>query len=418
MLAAAAIGSGAIGLVMFAVGRRVDRVLRCRKCSYPKPDTADRCPECGRGLSRRFAVKAGLRRRNRLLLLGAVPLLLLGCIAAMFAAWDSPASQQPGWKLIADLYVGEDERRRGAADELASRFHGSSLPAWQQSAFLAWTMGIIAAPSGEAGWVEHEVAKSAVVRGLATVDQRERLIDRLVLALKDDGERYNGYHAVQHLTELGPLTFNPLFDALESQDRQQRQFASVVLGRIPGAPRTSRLYDIWVEGLADDGNWSSRTGVRNASAAIRRLMFEARSARPQLIGALRSPDPQQRYLSAYILGASGQSDLAPVVAPVLLPHLRDNDISGDAVGAAVALYRLGGAVEPFLTAALDEADEQQRSAIELILWDLDTPPVTSYDFDQRRELCKLSDRFRDPLVEMNPEWVRVPWFPRSGEQGD
>jgi len=403
---------GVLCLALFALGRRVDRIPRCRRCKYPKPDNTGTCPECGRDLFKRFALAKGLRRRSRPLLLGAVPLLLLGTITTMFAMWESQPSDQPGWKLLADLYISEPDRQSLALNELAFRFEQATLPEWQQAAFVGWAFGTVASPETRAGWQEHDIVTRAAVRGLTSNQENQVLVESLVGALKDDNERFNARYACEHLTDLGSLTFNPLMDALDSEDRQQRQYAATVLGRIPGAPHPTRLYQVWVESLRDDGNWSYRTGIYNASESLGKLFFHVGSARRELVDALDSDDPQQRYLAAYILGATGQSDLAGEVAPVLLPHLRDNDIANDAMAAAVALYRLGGPVEPYLTEALADADEQQRSAIELILWDLESPPVTNYDFEQRRKMCRLSPNFRDPLIEMNPQWIRIPRFPR------
>src|SRR5687767_13350874 len=63
-----------------ARGRRVDTHPICRRCEFDLfglPGTSARCPECGADLARRRATRIGHRRRIRLLLTLAIPLLLI-----------------------------------------------------------------------------------------------------------------------------------------------------------------------------------------------------------------------------------------------------------------------------------------------------------------------------------------------------
>jgi hypothetical protein len=82
-------------LVVFAVPWRKGRELRCRGCGYVVEGLAAQvCPECGRGLERKGAVRRGLRRRQW----WAGVLGLVGLYRTLTApGWEH---RVPAWWLI------------------------------------------------------------------------------------------------------------------------------------------------------------------------------------------------------------------------------------------------------------------------------------------------------------------------------
>lgn len=126
-------------------------------------------------------------------------------------------------------------------------------------------------------------------------------------------------------------------------------------------------------------------------------------AEPLLIGALKSDDLQQRFFAAAALGWAGKGTAdVDRIAAILVPHLKDNRISGDAVIAGGALFRLGKAVAPKLTEALRTAtDEQQSDFLRLILRDLQDPPKTDRDFEKRRGSIRAMPDINDPVAGLS-----------------
>lgn len=71
--------------------------------------------------------------------------------------------------------------------------------------------------------------------------------------------------------------------------------------------------------------------------------------------------------------------MAERVVPVLMAHLRDNQISADAREACGALVQLGEAARPLVEAGLVRADGQGRKLGELLLKRLDGLPFDAAD---------------------------------------
>ncbi len=220
--------------------------------------------------------------------------------------------------------------------------------------------------------------------------------------------------AMRSLGELDTPPLEELNAALDSDDWQQRQLAACVLWRFihppyweqrePQGEVTQRLIEVSVEGfrsdrLPYDRHSDTYTYAFNAAEGFHSLRRHANQAEAQLAAGLKSDDYQQRFLCALTLGFGGVSSQAKSAARVLLPHLRDNDIPEDAKWCAAALYRLGQAVEPFLRAALEKSDAQQRKLIELVLLDLEQPPQTADEFETRRALNDISSAVFDPAVQ-------------------
>lgn len=120
------------GLVLFILamkGRQVDDHPICRACGFDligahEPRT--RCPECGRDVAARRAVRIGNRtRRPRIAVVGAL-LTLLGLAGTTVIAWGIAAQTnwntfKPEWWLVADFTSGDPQASDPAAAELARR---------------------------------------------------------------------------------------------------------------------------------------------------------------------------------------------------------------------------------------------------------------------------------------------------------
>ena len=161
--------------------------------------------------------------------------------------------------------------------------------------------------------------------------------------------------------------------ALDSADDQQRLLAADALSyRADGDDPL--LTPVLVDFLSPQQVAEFRP-MQTAFAALCRY-----AARDQAVLESHLEDPciQRRFGCAVLLAFSRRGDLATRIAPILLPHLRDNLLEGDAALAVRGLFLLGQTAEPLLLAALPTADPQQRSLIEMILRDWQDPPTSAW----------------------------------------
>jgi len=248
----------------------------------------------------------------------------------------------------------------------------------------------------------------------------------LVADLADDDVRWNALSALRLLSAFGDDAVPELELALDSPDWQQRQLAAVALRRIEDYLPSSRMLEVTVEGLRHDGMpWgradaSTGTGntmIYNANRGTRYLLDHGRRAESALIEGLRGDDHQQQFLCAYILGCTGRTAALEDAAPILIEHLRDNDIRGDAIMAAIALFQFGDDVLPYIAFALRNADEQQQRLTWLIMLDLDRPPQNRRELERRKDLHDITDRHFDPLIQHNPKDIDLRWGDRMWRHG-
>lgn len=195
-------------------------------------------------------------------------------------------------------------------------------------------------------------------------------IECLVLDLRDDDKRFNAIDAYRTL-RMHPEASARLARALLSDDRQQRQLAVLLLWHFDVEP-TARLAEISVEGLhADRLPYDRESGryvpIDNARTLTVKLDTCRELARPYLRRALASADPQQRFLSAMLLGRQGDVASAFRVSEILLPHLGDNDMPADATLGANALGGLLDVLRPHLARARFGVDGQARAMIDRLL---------------------------------------------------
>lgn len=241
-------------------------------------------------------------------------------------------------------------------------------------------------------------------------------VDELINDLRDDNVRYNAERASMAILDLRDPPSQELYDALGSDDWQQRQMACDLIWAFrtwrvrpddeewfAKFPITDRLVDVSIEGLRKDklprdgeGNYNF---VFNARNAFRGLPAAAGTYREKLEAGLRSDDYQQKLMCALILSHGGVSESADLVAPILIPHLRDNDIPEDANLAAYGLYQLGRGVIPHLEEALRTADRQQAEIIALLYLNFEDPPTNQRDLDQRKKMHSITKVKFDPTIE-------------------
>lgn len=133
---------GAIGVWLGLRGKRLNDHPICRKCKfdlvgvYPA-DVASRdvqCPECGRDLNRKRAVRFGARRRRPLLAIGSALILLAGAGGLGVSIWGSAtkydwSKSKPEWLLMAELHDGAGDVNGRALTELLRRALAGSLSA-------------------------------------------------------------------------------------------------------------------------------------------------------------------------------------------------------------------------------------------------------------------------------------------------
>ena len=244
----------------------------------------------------------------------------------------------------------------------------------------------------------------------------EPTAEELIEDLRDDDVRWNAIHASTLILRMDAPPHRELYKALDSEDWQQRQLACGLIWTIrtwrvrpedkellANFPITGRLVDVSIEGLRNDelprdadGNYNS---VFNARNAFRGLPEVASEYREKFEAGLRSDDYQQKLMCALILSHGGVAESADLVAPILIPHLRHNDIPEDANLAAYGLYRLGPGVTPHLERAARTADGQQSELIALLLLNFADPPQDRRDLEKRKRLQRITKINFDPTVQ-------------------
>ncbi|MDB5322287.1 MAG: hypothetical protein JWN40_3918 [Phycisphaerales bacterium] len=125
---------GSLLLLLIAFrGRRIDDHPTCRKCGFDLfglPATSLNCPECGRDIKRRRAVRVGHRRRFKSLLVFGLMLFLLssgwlGFLGVMIVRHDDWNRRKPLAWLMRD--VNSPVTRDGAIGELIDRVRRREL---------------------------------------------------------------------------------------------------------------------------------------------------------------------------------------------------------------------------------------------------------------------------------------------------
>lgn len=242
----------------------------------------------------------------------------------------------------------------------------------------------------------------------------QKTLPQLMNDLRDDSIRFNAIHARDELKFHRGLEQIPYLEkALESDDCQQRQIAASLLRSIDEFNATERLIQETVAGLQNDklpGRFD--IFVFNATEGVRFFLQHPTVGTDELESALDSDDFQQRFLAAFILGATGRAEKILRIAEILIPHLKNDAIQLNACMATHALCQAGKNVTPFLAPIRDSEDAQQRAAARLILLDLESPPKTKGQFLARKQHHNLSLFRSDPAISLWKEPyfdIRIPY---------
>ncbi len=282
------------------------------------------------------------------------------------------------------------------------------------------------------------LAAATLVALPAGADERVDRVDRLIEDFRDDDVRGNAGGACQDLLRVPEPAIDELHAALDSDDWQQRQLAAHVLWqysepsywsdfpewrRSPQPVLTQRLFEVTVEGLRDDESVRpvdeerGALALYNASNGFRRLVPHAQLAKDALLEGLESDDLQQRLLCALILGTGGVGETADRVVPILVPHLADNTIEGDAKWTSRALFMLGERAIPALEAAREAStDRQQSDLLNLILLNLRGAPASPAEVEARRRLNTITGLTHDP-TQFDFSRYTMWWLRTLPEQG-
>lgn len=240
--------------------------------------------------------------------------------------------------------------------------------------------------------------------------------------LRDDGIRFNASRAMGRLVQLPAGDMPELVNALQAHDLQLRHLAAGVLRRRcenQRASLTEDLLQVSVDALRSDlgpvakAAYATWVGPLTSSSA-RFLRHHAAAASEMLTNQLTSLDPQQRFLSAYLLAQAGlakrqgQPSHAGRIAFELLGHLSDNNVDGDALMATHGLYRLGTSALPVLIDNQRFMDPQARKLINLIQLDLQQPPRNQRELRQRGRRHRISTIYHDAAIEYDMTRSIVP----------
>ncbi len=252
-----------------------------------------------------------------------------------------------------------------------------------------------------------------VLADLEPDTEQRSLAAALVAQLGDDGVRWSAGEALWQLQQLGDAALAPLEQALDSSDLQQRHLAAHCLRRLQ-AKRSPALCRVSVEALARPGSWHedyySVLCSSPAAASLRWLVEDPDPAVPELRRALRQGDAQQRLLAAFALSKSrSRHDLA-LVCRILVDHLNDNDIQGDALLASHGLYCLGREALGEIRLARRYADAQGLLALTMVEAHLVEGPLAA----QLRAALparpgrQLTDVYWDPIASFSIHRSSVP----------
>lgn len=254
------------------------------------------------------------------------------------------------------------------------------------------------------------------VESPASASRRE--IEDLVADLAHDDVCYNAMHAYWRLGRIGKPAEPFLEGALRSPDRQQRQLCAMLLYDLVEEP-SARLLSVAVEALEHDrlphdpggeDEPSRTTYFNNAHRATRFLVEHPAAARPWLRTKLGSADGQQRFFAACLLGWGKTDEALGLTIDVLVEHLEDNQVSGDAPVAASALASLGEKALPHLRAARAGVDEQARSFLDFLIEYGEASDEGAHDVKTRLRELGVSKYTWDQEFMRAPHLSNLPHF--------
>jgi len=206
-----------------------------------------------------------------------------------------------------------------------------------------------------------------------------RPVRDLVADLRDDHVKWNAISAVRELENRGSAVASWLEPALLSKDSQQRHLAAYLLGELGDVPCTQLLAELLVENLAEwdetfsrrlegrhEASFSNTTFIYHRRAALERLQSDDemyRLAQSSLLLCVDSTDIGLREFACDVLAHHQCGDHLDRIVAVLVWHLRDNNIPGDAARSMQALKLYGEMAGPWLAAAAPGTDVQQQALL-------------------------------------------------------
>lgn len=272
----------------------------------------------------------------------------------------------------------------------------------------------------------HELTERAQNKTLTTAQARS-VARAATAALRADDTSWNALHAMELLRLLGDDAVPALETALDSRDYQKRQLAADLLctrvargedrwhwlGPLDPYDPPDRLFEVIVEGLGDDalpydriGAQPRTTWVSNAFDGVVFLVEHAERARPFLAPALASTDTQAQFLGAVAAAFCGEVSLVDQAAPILIRHLKDNVVGGDAAAATRALFLFGSGVLPHVRPLVAAPGKQEASLAKLIILDLEQP---GRPLPERKALNTVTTVVADPATDLSIGQIRELW---------
>lgn len=215
--------------------------------------------------------------------------------------------------------------------------------------------------------------------GELTVEQWSEVLGLVVRDLRNDRVPGNSEKSIGRLRWLGTAAWSDLVPALRSDDRQQRRLAAMLLVERDAPPvpdLVAVLIDLFDDAYApppQPGRARRPSSSIDDGAGERAVGYVARHfdkgslIRTVVSEALRNGSPAQRFAAAVVVGQVMALDLAAEAIPMLVSHLTDNAIEGDAEAARWALEQLGCRAWPALCEAARSGDAQQRSLAARVL---------------------------------------------------
>jgi len=194
-------------------------------------------------------------------------------------------------------------------------------------------------------------------------------------------------YAHVYLPHLGAAGDAALASMLQSPNWRSRGWAAAIRlhtldpNAMPEEQLTSDLLEVAIEGLRLDRplDLPPEEFKRMVDGPTQTALFFSLFRRfptltaPRAALHLTSDDPQQRLLCAAICAFAGDLTTIHTAAPILIEHLADNKVEGDANLAAAALASYGPAAGPYLRAVINSADFQQAETAAALVQQLDPP---------------------------------------------
>lgn len=243
---------------------------------------------------------------------------------------------------------------------------------------------------GEHGTPLRKEMQQRVEDGEVSGFSARMLAQSIVADLRDDDTRWNARSAAKMLRSLMPHAHPVLERELIIGDQQSWRAAASILRRSGVSPPSESLINACVAELHDDR-------YNNANSAAAYLAKWSHSAPQHIRQAILSDDPQQRFLASAVAGYSGDAAAMDTAVPILISHLRDNNVSNDGQVAAGAIYRFGPGVLPLLRQYANDEDYQARTAVRHIIERLEHPDRAW--FDCVNGMPPITDKTHDPLEQ-------------------